>query len=143
MREEADCRSHDRGDGGFVTKEGENEENENQYAIPVHDGLKLIGQVPGKKPKDDLLTVQRPYGDQVEDGQANIGQDQWDEKYRENRRGKTDKDRNKNGQKEVADGSGDGDDSRVPTGILEVIRVKGSGFPPTKNEVRAGKGGKK
>jgi len=141
--EEADSRRHDRRDRGFVAKEREDEKNENQDAISVHNGLKLVGQVSGKKPEDDLLTVQGPHRDQIEDGQANIGQDQRDEKYRENRWGKTDKDGNDNGQKEVTDGSGDGNDSGIPSGILEVIGVKRSGFSPTKNEVRTGNGREK
>ena len=69
--------SNDGDDGSFTTKEGEDHKNQNQSTKTVHDGLKFVGQVSWKKGEDNLLAIERANGDEVKDGQTNIGEYQW------------------------------------------------------------------
>ncbi|KKT54798.1 MAG: hypothetical protein UX08_C0017G0025 [Candidatus Collierbacteria bacterium GW2011_GWB1_45_35] len=75
--EELDGWGNDGDNGSLTAKEGEDHKNQNQSTKTVHDGLKFVGQVSWKKGEDNLLAIERANGDEVKDGQTNIGEYQW------------------------------------------------------------------
>lgn len=115
-------------------KNGKDEENEDDKAIPRKDCVPFVGQFFGEKADEDFSTIQRVDGDEVEDGEDDIDADRGDHDDLEKEGSGEDAEEKgeKGGEEEVGNGSGKADDRCVFSGISQVKWIEEHGFTPAK-----------
>lgn len=97
--------------------------------------MPFISKILGENADKDLATVERMDGDKVEDGQANVEEDEGiEEGGVKGGKDEADEQAGKGSQDKIADRASQGDEGSVAARIGEVVRVKLNRTAPTKTE---------
>lgn len=80
------------------------------------------------------MAIERADRDKIEDGEANIGNNEGDEEYSKSVWKEMNDKGDCGGKKEIADWPCYGNNSGVSSGSLEIIWIKRGGFAPAKGE---------